>query len=204
MDATPSECREDQQTPSSAPLQRDEWDFRSVRKSELMTALLYEYTRSSRSTCRAIVRWQSQKFDLTCLEGFKKFDDNEMLGRTAREIPDITNAQVVDLTFDPNGSSGTAEAKDHLSFQLELSGEGGAGPRFRHVDRSAFHTSGRALGAVAKPRARLSESPMFTTAASRRRSYQRSRPDARLRVSVWLGSDAGAFRIYYQLGRASR
>ena len=130
MDATPLEHRANQQTSSNALLQRDEWDFRSVRKSELMTVLLYEYTRSSESTCRAIMRWQSQKFDLTCLEVFKQFDDNELLGRTARETPNITNAQAVDLIFDPNGSSGTAEAKDHLSWQLELSVKAALGRDF--------------------------------------------------------------------------
>ena len=61
-----------------------EWDFRAVGNDELVTAILFEYTRSSHAAKTAIERWQSEPLNL------------EALGASFREItPDSTSAGVV-------------------------------------------------------------------------------------------------------------
>ena len=46
-----------------------EWDFRSVREEELMTACLYKYTRSCPSLRAKIEAWHAQPLVLEKLAG---------------------------------------------------------------------------------------------------------------------------------------
>ena len=74
-----------------------EWDFRSIEDDELLTALIFEYTRSSPPTLAAIQEWHSQPFETAVFAQPVPQDESGSLRQAIQRIPNITNAQIVNL-----------------------------------------------------------------------------------------------------------
>ncbi len=99
-------------------LSPDEWDFRSVTEAELMTALLYEYTRSSRQTREAIENWHAQFFDLDALHTLGNTFAGKAPGAASRIGCGLTHAQVINRVYDLEVRRKTPEAADALLLGL--------------------------------------------------------------------------------------
>ena len=97
-----------------------EWDFRSVREDELMTALLYEYTRSCTPARQAIRTWHSQPFDLDSLVAFEHLSGNEAQQAARFLKPGITNAQGVDCAYSLDLRNDIPDVADALVTALRL------------------------------------------------------------------------------------
>ena len=60
-----------------------EWDFRRVASGDLITAILFEYTRSSLAAKSAIERWHAQPLNVNA---FLAFSDGTAPGSLATDV----------------------------------------------------------------------------------------------------------------------
>ncbi len=105
---------------SSGKISAYEWDFRLVRDEELFTVILYEYTRSCHRVSTTIEDWHSQKVNYRELLRLDCPDETKPLLRALKKIKGATNADAVEIAYDPATTDIDADAKSlfltHLWF----------------------------------------------------------------------------------------
>ena len=105
---------------NAAEISPFDWDFRLVRKEELFTVILYEYTRSCPRVRTTIEEWHGQKVNYRELLRLDCPHETRPLLKTLARTKGATNAHAVEIAFDANGTSMDADATSlfltHLWF----------------------------------------------------------------------------------------
>jgi hypothetical protein len=105
---------------TSMTLAREDWDFRSIEDWELLTAIVYEYTRSCGRLLEIIQKWHSEPFAVDSLEEYEWDEPTwRIYNVLKRQEKPLTNANAIQIAhdiLDPN----IARASDLTLFQMEM------------------------------------------------------------------------------------
>ena len=85
-----------------------------------MTVLLYEYVRSCPKVRTAIEKWQAESVDLQQLQEFDFHGETAAIRSRLHRLSKATNAQAVDVAFEPQFQTGDAEAANLFLTHLRL------------------------------------------------------------------------------------